>query len=145
MPKLPSSFVELLQTVTQQQASGYWELRKNADAFDNFFEAEISEFFDNEDKIIRETDDLTKDFPPDACYGEPSEWENEPGFIPDIIDFSEIICFAIAGDGAPFCFDSRDNSEMPSIIYWEDAYWRRVAPNFEAFMDLFIYVERKSE
>ena len=73
---------------------------------------------------------------PDGYYGEPSEWQNEPRFIPDIVDFSKIVCFGMSADGAPFCFDFRDNLEQPSVIWWADAYWRRVAPDFDSFVAL---------
>jgi hypothetical protein len=39
-------------------------------------------------------------------------------------NFSEIICFGMSGDGTPFCFDFRSNTHQPSIIWWDDIYWR---------------------
>lgn len=135
---LPSSFVEIIRLGNLRREYGCWNLREEIDAYGNPFESELCDIYDSELKIIEETNDLLKYFSSDGFYGEPSEWENEPGFIPDITDFSEIICFGVAGDGAPFCFDYRNkSSESPSIIWWNDAYWRRIAPNFEVFIDLF--------
>jgi hypothetical protein len=64
-------------------------------------------------------------------------FSDAPGFIPYIFDFSHILTFANSGDGALFCFDYRDHDVKPSIIWWDDAYWRRVAPSFKEFLSLF--------
>ena len=61
----------------------------------------------------------------------------EPGFISYITDFSEIVCFGMDGSGAYFCFDFREDKNKPSVIWWSDVYWRRIAPDFEAFVRLF--------
>jgi hypothetical protein len=66
-----------------------------------------------------------------------AEWSNQPGFIPYITDFSQIVHFGEAGDAADYCFDYRDNPGDPSIIHWNDAYWRRMAPNFDTFISWF--------
>ncbi len=135
--KLPSLFVEILRKGTLQREIGSCNLRKEIDAYSNKLESDLGEIYKTEDALIRETNLLPKDFALDGCYGEPSEWRNEPGFIPDIIDFSKIICFGMSGDGAPFCFDYRDNIEKPTVIWWDDAYWRLVAPSFDSFLELF--------
>ncbi|MNF08811.1 SMI1 / KNR4 family protein [compost metagenome] len=57
--------------------------------------------------------------------------------MPDIIDFTEIICFGMAGDGSPFCFDYRGGRSAPSVILWDDDYWRKIANSFEDFLLLF--------
>ena len=133
--KLPSSFVEILRERTLRRQIGTWWLREEVDAYGNKLESDLSEVYETEDALIRETGDLPKHFAPEY-FAESSEWQNEPGFIPDIIDFSKIVCFGMSGDGAPFCFDYRDNLEKPSIIWWADAYWRRVAPDFDSFVAL---------
>ena len=72
-----------------------------------------------------ETDKLAGDFSANEVYGTSSPDIAGPGAIPDIIDFSHIVCFAISGDGAPFCFDYRESMYRPSVIWWDDAYWRQ--------------------
>lgn len=89
------------------------------------------------EKSIATLAELPKHFAPDGFYGEPSVEADAPGYIPDIVDFSKIVCFGISGDGAPFCFDFRDNESNPSVIWWDDVYWRRVAPDFASFLELF--------
>jgi len=135
--KLPNSFIETLRKGTLRRNIGSWNLRKEVDAFGNHLESELGEVYKNEDAIVRETELLPKGFEPNGCYGEPSESKDKPGFIPDILDFSKIVCFGTSGDGAPFCFDYRDNSEEPSVIWWDDVYWRRIAPDFDSFLALF--------
>ncbi len=64
-----------------------------------------------------------------TCHG--------PGAIPDIVDFRGVVCFGMSGDGAPFCFDSRERGTEPRVIWWDDVYWRVVAPDFASFLPLF--------
>ena len=56
--------------------------------------------------------------------------------IPYIADFSQVVCFGFGSEGDPYCFDYREDRDQPSIIYWADAYWRRVAPDFETLLTL---------
>ena len=46
------------------------------------------------------------------------------------------MCFGMSGDGAPFCFDSRERGTEPRVIWWDDVYWRVVAPDFASFLSL---------
>ncbi|MBL8019919.1 MAG: SMI1/KNR4 family protein [Leptospirales bacterium] len=57
--------------------------------------------------------------------------------IPDIVDFTHIVCFGTSGDGAPFCLDYRQDSSKPSVLWWDDIYWRRIAPDVDSFLELF--------
>lgn len=135
--KLPVSFVETIRKGTLQREIGCWTLRKETDAYGNHLETELGQIYDSEESIFRETNLLPKGFESDEYYGETSESENNLGFIRDITDFSKIICFGVSGDGAPFCFDYRDDLNNPSIIWWDDIYWRRIAPHFDSFLILF--------
>lgn len=134
--KLPTSFVEAIGKGTLRREIGSWSLREEIDAYGNRLESELSKIYETEDAIILETNNLPKYFAADGYYEEPSKWQNEPSFIPDIVDFSKIVCFGMSGDGAPFCFDYRDNLKKPSVIWWADAYWRGVAPDFDSFVGL---------
>ena len=133
--KLPNSFVEAVLKGMLRRQIGTWWLREEVDAYGNHLESDLCELYETEDALVRETNLLPKHFAPEY-FVEPSEWQNEPGFIPDIVDFSKIVCFGMSGDGAPFCFDYRDNLEIPSVIWWADAYWRRVAPDFDSLVAL---------
>jgi hypothetical protein len=135
--KLPASFVQDIQERKFQREFGVWELKQDFDAYGNKLETEIGDVYDNSESLVRETNSISKYFPPDAICDEHNEWENEPGFIPDINDFSQVVEFAVGGDGSPFCFDYRDDTNNPSIIWWADAYWRRIAPNYKTFIELF--------
>ena len=135
--KLPRLFVEAIRERVLRRGIGSWELREEVDAYGNPLESELGEVYEDFETIARETKELPKYFAPDGFYSEPSEWENAPGYIPDIVDFSKIVCFGLSGDGAPFCFDFRDDKDNPSIIWWADSNWRRVAPDFASFVRLF--------
>jgi hypothetical protein len=133
---LPTEFVSCIENHTLRRARGSWQLCSNRDAFGNRLEAELGKVYETIRDIECESDQLPRDFGPGA--GDfPDACSNEPGFIPYISDFSRILAFAIASDGAPYCFDYRRQPNQPSIIWWDDAYWRRVAPDFVTFLGLF--------
>ncbi len=134
---LPLAFTEAIRKGVFHKRVHYWFLRKDVDAYGNPLESGLGDVFTEEEAIIRETNELPKHFASDGYYGAPSEWQNAPGYIPDIVDFSKIICFGFSGDGAPFCFDYRDDINNPSVIWWADAYWRRIAPDYSRFIALF--------
>ena len=99
-------------------------------------ETEIGDVYEDTKSITRETNNLSEGFPPYAL-DEPNEWENKPGYISYITDFSKIVCFGMSGDGADFCFDYREDANNPNVIWWDDVYWRRIAPNYDSFIVLF--------
>jgi hypothetical protein len=104
-------------------------------------ETELGQIYVTAEQIQRASALLPQQFQPDLT-DLPEEFTSAPGFVPYITDFERILAFAIAGDGSPFCFDYRENTD-PSVIWWDDAYWRRIAPSFSTFLDLF-YVERNA-
>jgi hypothetical protein len=60
-----------------------------------------------------------------------------PGSIEDFTGVAHFVAFANTGDGMPYCFDFGADPKEPSVVYW-DAGWQRVAPNFTAFVALFV-------
>jgi hypothetical protein len=133
---LPAEFVSCVESGQLRRARGSWPLRDDRDAFGNHWQSELSEIYGTASDIERESDLLPRHFQPDAGDG-PDMFSDAPGFIPYISDFGRILTFGTSGDGAPFCFDYREHDRIPSIIWWDDAYWRRVAPNFREFLSLF--------
>ncbi len=133
--KLPEGFVRLLESGRLKRDAGCWELKRNVDAYGNPLETELAEVFSSGDEMAGATSELAEYFMPEGNYGD--EEQDEPGYMPDISDFTKIVRFANSSDGAPFCFDFRDDPEAPSVIWWDDAYWRRVAPDFNSFINLF--------
>lgn len=63
-------------------------------------------------------------------------WEIDPGFIPYITDFSQILDCGIETLVRPVCLDFRDSPLEPSVIYWTGTYWRRIAPSVDAFITM---------
>jgi hypothetical protein len=55
----------------------------------------------------------------------------------DLSDISKIVWFGQTASGEAYCFNYQENPSEPSVIYWDDGCWRRVAPNFESFISLF--------
>ena len=117
---------------------GSWQLEQDVDAFGNMLETELATVYTEVESINKETDALPKAFQSDGCYGESSpEEESLPGYIPDITDFSAVVCLAISGGSGPFCFDFRISQDTPSVVLWDDNYWRCIASDFHSFRDLF--------
>jgi len=54
----------------------------------------------------------------------------------------QLVHFGEAGDAAAYCCDHRDNREELSIIHWNDACWRRLAPDFDTFINRFGLLEK---
>lgn len=133
---LPQSFVEFSRRTESMNGSSGLELIKKADSFGNFLETELSSVFLDIETIIEETESLATNFVPDGDYGSDLNI-GMPGAIPDIVSFEKIVCFGMAGDGAPFCFDFRNVEDNPSVIWWDDVYWRRISDSFDEFISLF--------
>jgi hypothetical protein len=148
--KLPESFVILYETI-KQGASACLSLTGSADAFGHPFEADL-ELWDQE--LVARTARLAVDY----TVNEEEEFQSllkiarltpaqireaiamesqRPGHVPLIEDFSKIVWFGRDPAGKPFCFDYRDNPEEPSVIHRGDAYWRRLAPDFDTLIDLY--------
>jgi len=101
---------------------------------------ELGYTFQTKAEIQEETDKLPESFvgiSPEDIAKTCKILGVQAGEIPYFWDFSKIVCFAIAGDGAPFCFDFRENETKPRIIWWADAFWQRVAPSYPPFIRLF--------
>lgn len=134
---LPQSFVYALEEKALSRTCGSWKLKENLDTFGNHLETEIGEVWTTEEKIRERTLNLSDNFKEDGCYGEESEYFNEPGYIEDITDFTKIVEFAISGDGSSFCFDYRNSINNPEIIWWDDVYWRKISNSYDEFISLF--------
>jgi hypothetical protein len=133
--ELPGSFTRALRSGLLTREPG-WPLRSDHDAFGQPLETELAEVYVTRKAIERETADLPDGFEPNGVYGESLAETAGPGAIPDIVDFTGVVCFGMSADGAPFCFDFRDGAG-PRVIWWDDVYWRVVAPDFDRFLALF--------
>lgn len=133
---LPKLLLKSIKNGSFYRSQGSWTLKNNQDSFGNHLETELGEVFCSKEKIEKETSELYSGFINDGVYGAQSGWENSPGFIEDITDFSLLLCFGISGDGSPFCLDYRNNPKEPEVIWWDDVYWRKISPNFAEFVKL---------
>jgi hypothetical protein len=135
---LPATFE---QVISQVDVTRHWELKEYEDAYGDYWMTDFELWTDLETmhqwtnwlpnwlKIDRLTQEETdkRDAEAARCTG----------FIPFITDFAQIVQFGRNGSGDPFCFDFREDPQEPSIIFWDEYYWRLVAPNFETFITLF--------
>ena len=136
--EIPEALLKAMKSKNYNQKIGSVPLKVSKDSYGYELETEIGELYNSDERIRYESKSLAKGFAPDGIYGEVSEYNNEPGFINDIIDFQNILSFAISSDGAPFCLDYRDkNKSTPCVIWWQDVYWRKVSDNLPDFLFLF--------
>ena len=138
---LPKSLVAGVRRGRFRRERGSWALRSDHDSFGNVLETELGEVFETAEQLASESAGLSTYFSSDGDYGSSSPELAGPGAVPDIVDFSRIICFATSGDGAPFCLDYRESGSIPRVLWWDDCYWRVVSPDFDAFLALFDFPE----
>lgn len=134
-PDLPKALLELVTRGWLARSQGSWQLRSARDGFGNPLETELSRLYSLAE-IAERSAALPAEFVEDGVYGSSSSDLAGPGAIPDVVDFADVVAFACSADGAPFCLDFRSGTP-PSIIWWDDVYWRRVAPTLESFLSLF--------
>jgi SMI1-KNR4 cell-wall len=150
--ELPAAFVQLCEAIERGEAPREWDLKENVDAYGEPWEVADLRIHCDPKEIQSDTDRLSKMFdegrfqhggevPPDEVLPEPPPdgWPIAHGCIEDE-DFTGVanfVSFASATDGMVYCFDFGTDPKEPSVVYWEEGYWRRVAPNFETFMALF--------
>ena len=133
---IPALLVAMISDGRLRREIGSWPLRRERDHYGNLWESELGEVYHSAVEIKQTTEKLPVGFDPEL-EGAEDEWSSAAGFIPYINDFSKIVEFGMSGDGAPFCLDYREQPDEPSVIWWDDVYWRRVAPSFADFIALF--------
>ena len=111
--------------------------RSGVDAYGHPLMLGLAHVYQDPMALARATLRVAIGFKADAWYG--ARLPGSAGAIPDIVDFSRILCFGSSSDGEPFCFDFRDDAVHPSVICWdgEALSWRRIAPDVETFLRIF--------
>lgn len=130
--KLPDAFVRAV-------AQGAFSSHSVARPVEGLYplNLDMAEVYQEQATLTQATLRVAIGFEPDDWYG--ARTPDVPGGIPDIVNFSQIVCFGSSSAGEPFCFDFRHDAINPGVICWDgDALsWRRIAPDFEAFLDQF--------
>jgi SMI1/KNR4 family protein SUKH-1 len=143
--KLPAAFVRLCQAITEGKLPHRWELKNGLDAYGHPWGATL-EINPTLEGIMWNTNNLRafyqegrlQQFPEDDEEpGSPLDLSKMPGFVHDFTDVSQFVWFGKTPSGEDFCFDFRADPKEPCVLYWDDGYWRRVAPHFGAFIRLF--------
>jgi hypothetical protein len=132
--RLPDTLVQLLN-----EGQTEWMSKGNVDAYGNEFTVSRPHLFRSLETIEAETAKLSQRFGPryEEHVRAAGEWSWWPGFIPYIEEFSKIVALASVDTGDIFVLDYRENPQNPSVLFWHDIVWRRVAPTFDAFIDLY--------
>jgi hypothetical protein len=134
--ELPEAFAVLCQDIQEGKTRDNWLLKGRRDAYGNYLSNSDIDFLVNPESIQTETERLRGLFGQNGCFEADPDDAASPGFV-EVTNMETFVCFGYTGSGEPFFFDFRQDTQEPSIITWNDAYWQRVAPNFETFLRLF--------
>jgi hypothetical protein len=138
--ELPAAFADLVPAIRQDGTPLFVTIGK-FDAYGHHFDAPLQLFTRMQDLDGWDDEAFSgfgvTEFEPGELEEANADAEGDPGGIPYITDFSRIVCFDLGKVDYPFCLDFRDNLQEPSVIFLDDSYWRRVAPNFKEFMRLY--------
>src|SRR5205809_3239115 len=106
--QLPAALVQMIH-----DGETAWMLKKLVDAYgDEFNTDDTLDLYGDLETIRQKMAELRRRFPPGyekEANGDP----NRPGFIPYILDFSQIVPFAYTGSGDTYWLDYRDNHQEP--------------------------------
>src|SRR6266571_3662333 len=133
--KLPDSFASLCQDIREGNAEDSWLAKGQEDSYGNPRVNSDIEFLTDVEKIKERTDKIVHWFKAERYQQDP-EYAACPGYV-KVTSVHKFVCFGQTAADEPFCFDFRQNPEEPSVITWNDEYWQRIAPNFDAFMGLY--------
>jgi hypothetical protein len=156
--RLPDAFVQLCEAIQRGEAPYEWELKEDVDAYGQPWEvADLRVLAHDQESIQAETDWIAEAYlhenrfqqgleePPPGDWPDaqglqeppPGDWPDAPGFILDFTGVAHFVWLGSSTSGETYAFDFGTDPKEPSVVYW-DGYWRRVAPNFKAFMALFV-------
>jgi hypothetical protein len=129
--ELPAAFIQLCEAIQQGEAPVEWELKEDVDAYGQPWDPADLRFICEPERMQGFTERLSEG------YLHENRFQN-PGDIEDFTGVANFVEFARATDGDFYVFDFGRDLKEPSVVYWADGHWRRVAPNFTAFMELFV-------
>jgi hypothetical protein len=135
--ELPEAFVKLVEATQRDEAPSAWELKEDVDTSGEPWENAGLELYTDPERIAEDTRRLHRLFRRGQWLEQDEEACYEPGFIEDFTGVSHFVRFGSNAVGGVFCFDFGGDPKEPSVVTW-DTYWRRVAPNFETFIELFV-------
>jgi hypothetical protein len=138
--ELPATFVQLCEAIRRGEAPDEWELREDLDAYGHPFRIPNLMLFTKVDRIARQTCAMASEFRVEDGFEWSEEERRRPGFIQDCTAVDKFVQFGKSDTGEPVCFDFGADPQEPSVVTWthSDCYWRRIAPNFTTFMELFV-------
>src|SRR5215212_5939302 len=87
-----------------------------------------------------ETDRMSKGFFHEGRFPHLPEYAKQSDYLVDFTGVSNFVPFAHTSERSTmYAFDFGTDPKEPSVVFWEETgYWRRVAPNFQAVMELFV-------
>lgn len=135
--ELPDAFVKLCEAIERDEAPMLWELKENVDAYGRPWEVAGLTINSDPQEIQADTDWLSNAFLHEERFQQDAVNADQAGFIADFPGVANLVWFGRGSDGLPYAFDFGTDPKEPSVVYWGMGYWRRVAPDFAAFIALF--------
>jgi hypothetical protein len=132
--KLPDSFLELCREMGKGAVTNMWRPKPEVAVDREGWPSDLS-FAADPVKIQEETDYLAQTFRQGGLRA-PPEYATRPRFL-KVTDVSKLVWFARQMSGEAFCFDFSEDLLKPRVVYWNDGNWELLAPDFEAFMNLY--------
>lgn len=140
--ELPETFVQLLEAIRRGEAPREWELKEDVDAYgqpwdltDRWIPLQIL-YYPKE--IQAERNRMLSGFLHEGRFSHLPRYAQQPGYLADFTGVANFVPFGQSSEGlTTYAFDFGTDPKEPSVVYW-DQYWRRVAPNFQAFKELFV-------
>jgi hypothetical protein len=126
--ELPAAFVQLCEAIQRGEAPIEWGLKENVDAYGRPWEVADLRFY----RDPAEMQFWTERFRHDDRFQVRRVFD-------DFTDVANLVWFAHATNGTGYCFDFGEDPKEPSVVYFHGD-GRRVAPNFESFIALFVDV-----
>lgn len=138
--RLPAAFVQLCEAIRREEMPAEWALKDSVDASGHPWEVDDLRIISDQETIQSMTERLSKSFLHDdrSVQFPAGDYADGPGFMADFTGVSKFVMFGSSTTGETYAFDFGTDANDPSVAYYGEEYWRRVAPNFSAFMALFI-------
>jgi hypothetical protein len=138
--EIPEAFLQLSEAIERGEAPNEWDLKEHVDAYGHPWDVfDLRLNFRDQESLQSNTDWISEAFLEEDRLQHYPDCANQPGFIAEFTGVANFVWFGSSTTGEVFAFDFGSDPKEPSVVYWDDnGYWRRVAPNFESFIALFI-------
>jgi hypothetical protein len=128
---LPVAFVQLCEAIQRGEAPMEWELKEDVDAYGHPLPVPYLQIICDPERMQERTEWIIEGYLHENRF-------QDTDLLDDFTGVENFVLFADAREDMFYCFDFGADPKEPSVVYCWDGSWDRAAPNFEAFMALFV-------